>query len=105
MATVAPTPKLTTNTIDHITLMRVFDKSNKELRYPVSAWSDLGNINEVKVIPQKEGGCKTSFGGDGGVGYEAVLYFSHGVLTSARSATGSAMEQQGCLRKYCLPVE
>ena len=68
--------------------MRVFDKKGKEMSCPVSAWSDLGKINEVSVLPQK-GGCKIIIGGgDGGVGYQAVLYFSHGTLVKRKVSDG-----------------
>ncbi|MCW3054932.1 MAG: hypothetical protein JWN14_4102 [Chthonomonadales bacterium] len=81
--------KVTTNTVDHIVLMRVFDKQGKEFRCPVSAWSDLGKINEVNVVPQKDGGCKIVVeGGDGGLGYEAVLSFSKGRLTRRKVSDG-----------------
>lgn len=72
------------NSVDHIVLMRVFDKSGKELKCPTSAWSDLGNIYEFYVVPQKEG-CKIVIGGgDGGVAYEAVFWFSGRALIKRR---------------------
>ncbi len=80
--------KVTMNTVSHITIMRVFDKKGKELLCPVSAWSDLGNILEVNVVRQKAG-CKIIIeGGDGGVGYQAVLWFSDGALVRRRVSDG-----------------
>ncbi len=87
--------KVTTNMVSHIILMRVFDKKGNELRCPTSAWSDLGNINEVNVFRQNDG-CKIVIdGGDGGVGYKAVLWFSGRALIKRRVSDGVADDTDG----------
>ena len=72
------------NKINHISLLRVFDNANKEIRCQPSAWNDLGNINKVEIHPQKDGFKIVIEGGDGGAAYQAALYFKNNKLVKRK---------------------